>query len=259
MPLAIHIASRRFPIKMVMRAGRQSVPGRLCRGRFDQRHDAPAPPPHQAFVADLFLQWKAHNQHPHCFPVSFRPVRADNTLHGPNSIGLASGPLAPVNRELAVIWACRNPVSLRHPGGGWGCRACSAPARLPQASMVETGGPGRSPRLLWEQAEGTTIASLGHLDPAGCGYSHTVPRQPAIASNNASAATACLTAGEARRPRDIHAIGRGTHGGQTRRAGPAQTGLASYEPFLDLYFYFWCRPSASLYLWDSSGPLRRGH
>jgi len=27
-----------------------------------------------------------------------------------------------------------------------------------------------------------TIASLGHLDPAGCGYSHTAPRQPAIAA-----------------------------------------------------------------------------
>src|SRR6516164_286988 len=25
-----------------------------------------------------------------------------------------------------------------------------------------------------------TIASLGHLDPAGCGYSHTAPRQPAV-------------------------------------------------------------------------------
>jgi hypothetical protein len=35
--------------------------------------------------------------------------------------------------------------------------------------------------LLWEQAEGTTIASLGHLDPAGCGNSHTAPRQVAIA------------------------------------------------------------------------------
>src|SRR6516164_11799535 len=79
-----------------------------------------------------------------------------------------------------------DPVSLRTSRAG--CRACSAPARLPQASMGETGGPGRSPRLLWEQAEGTTIASLGHLDPAGCGYSHTTPRQPAIAAANASSA-----------------------------------------------------------------------
>ena len=42
---------------------------------------------------------------------------------------------------------------------------------------------------------GTTIASLGHLDPAGCGNSHSTPRQKAIASDNASAAMACLTAG----------------------------------------------------------------
>src|SRR6516162_7622288 len=88
-----------------------------------------------------------------------------------------------------------DPVSLRTSRAG--CRACSAPARLPQASIVETGGPGRSPRLLWEQAEGTTIASLGHLDPAGCGNSHTAPRQPAIASDS-EGWRACDIHGEAR-------------------------------------------------------------
>jgi hypothetical protein len=34
----------------------------------------------------------------------------------------------------------------------------------------------------WEEnaARVAAIASLGHLDPAGCGYSHTAPRQPAV-------------------------------------------------------------------------------
>ena len=48
------------------------------------------------------------------------------------------------------------------------------------------------------------LLDRGHLDPAGCGYSHTAPRQPAIASDNASAAIACLTAGALAARRDIH-------------------------------------------------------
>ena len=34
----------------------------------------------------------------------------------------------------------------------------------------------------WEEnaARVAATASLGHLDPAGCGYSHTAPRQPAV-------------------------------------------------------------------------------
>ena len=113
-----------------------------------------------------------------------------------------------------------DPVSLRTSRAG--CRACSAPARLPQASIVETGGPGRSPRLLWEQAEGTTIASLGHLDPAGCGNSHTAPRQPAIASDS-EGWRACDIHGEARQA---------TRGGQKTVGDPAHNALANYFCFL---------------------------